>query len=106
MNTPKFSVRQVTAIITDAAERCGYSKIGVERNPHEVSVQFSDNYIYGESLNIGTHNFSFNRSLFYNEFDGEELNTISEEQWFSEVDRYFWTVCGVHLDMTAADKEW
>lgn len=104
MTTPKFSVRQITAIITDAAERCDYSKIGVDRNPHSISVRFSDNYIYGDDMKIGTHDFSFDRSLFYCEYDGNDLKQISEDDWFKEVDRYFWTVCGVHLDITAAER--
>ena len=101
----KFTVRQVTDIITDAAERCDYNKIGIDRNPHSISIRFSDYYICGEDMNIGTHDFSFDRSLFYNEYDGNNLKRISEDDWFREVDRYFWTVCGVHLDINAANRQ-
>lgn len=101
MNAPKLSVRQVTNMLTDAAERCSWKNIGFERTPKSIDIRFSDNYM-DEPANIGTHSFSYN-TWWYNEYDGNDLKQISEDEWLEKVDRYLWTLCGVHLDKTKAE---
>lgn len=98
-----YTLQQTINIIMDAAERCGWKNFGLERDPREVSIRFHDAFIDGES-NIGNHSFSANKWHHYY-YDGKELSEISEEMFFEGVDKYLWTVCGIHLDMNAAENK-
>lgn len=98
-----YTLQQTTNILMDAVERCNWENVGFERSPQEVAIRFSDNFIDDES-HIGWNAFSATKFNYYY-YDGKELNELREELFFEGIDKYLWMVCGIHLDMNAADRE-
>lgn len=99
-----MTVRQITNILSNAAERCNWKNIGFEREPRSVEVHFGKNYMLDEDETVECHSFYANKWLFLEYFDGK-AHEVSEEDWFKGVERYFWNICGVHLDMTATENK-
>ena len=94
---------EVAEILTDAAIRCDWRNIGFDRTPYHVAVFFGAAFMPGDE-DIKYHKFGLDFNG-YNEYFDDEIHYISEDEWFKEVDRYFWTICGVHLDINAANRQ-
>ena len=103
-----YSVKQITNILMDAAERCNWKNLGFSREPFSVSVTFGDSFMplrSDEKVGFSYHSYSAN-AWCYRYFDGKDAVDIKDqEEWLKEVDRNFWTICGVHLDMNAAENK-
>ena len=102
-----YTLKQATNILVKAAERADYQHIGFTRSPIEVSIQFHEAYLDDrpELKPFTARTFSFTRNGCY-EYKGElcALTEIDEKTFFDKVDYYLNQVCGIHLEMTDADK--
>ena len=103
------TLKQATNILAKAAERAEYQHIGFSRSPIEVSIQFHEAYLGDkpELKPFTTRTFSASRIGCYYEYDGDthKLTEIDEKTFFDRVEYYLNLVCGVHIEMTAADKD-
>ena len=102
-----YSVKQIAEILTDAAERCNWQYIGINREPNEARALFAGVFLPADKkddLGFDYHSFSATSWCYYF-CDGKVLHELTEEEWFKAVDEHFWKICGVHLDMNSAENK-
>ena len=100
----KYTFTQVSDIIKNAVIRANWKNFGVSVSRFDVSVVFSDLLIENAELKKkGTfykrYTCSFDpRGSRYSVYDDDTgTSTVTENDWFTELDNYFYTICGIHL---------
>lgn len=111
-----YTYEQVAEIVTDAAIKADWKHIQFTRSKHEISI------VFGKCLMLDGFNdcdyFYINFSCTA-EYDGARFtmwtdegddihaelkkHVVTEDEWFTEVEKYFSEICGIHLK-TAEEK--
>jgi hypothetical protein len=95
-----YTLEQVKEILTDAAIRADWKNISFRRSKFEIEV------IFGSCLMDGKTDGEFYKSYTctmygeknsYTLWENGTFTEISEDEWFAQVKKYFWTICGTHL---------
>jgi len=101
----KINFKKVSDIITDAAIKANFKQISFLRNRQEVAVVFS-NLFLDDSAERQKDEFYVKftceldyRGSRYSKWDDRKTTYITEDEWFAELDGYFYSICGIHLNI-------
>lgn len=101
-----YTFEQVAEIITDAAIKADWKNVSFSRDRMFVSVLFS-NLVLEDAIARQKTDFyikytcetDYNRGARYSKWNDSDSKTtdMTEDEWFTEVEKYFSEICGVQL---------
>ena len=95
-----YTLEQVKEILTDAAIRADWKNISFRRAKFETEITFGNCFM--EDKTDGEFYKSYTCTVYcsknsYKLWENGAFTEISEDEWFAQVEKYFWTICGTHL---------
>lgn len=95
-----YTLEQVKEILTDAAIRADWKNISFHRSKLEIEIIFGNCLMDGKT--DGEFYKSYTCTMYgtknsYTLWENGAFTEISEDEWFAQVEKYFWTICGTHL---------
>ena len=95
-----YNFKQVSEIITDAVIRANWNNVSFRRAKFEIEITFGNCFM--EDKTDGEFYKSYTCTVYgsnnsYKLWENGAFTEISEDEWFTQVEKYFWTICGTHL---------
>lgn len=95
-----YNFKQVSEIITDAAIRADWKNISFRRATFKIEITFGSCFMEDETDEEFYKNYTctaYGSKVSYSLWENGVFRVISEDEWFAQVEKYFWTICGTHL---------
>lgn len=96
-----YTLEQVKEILTDAAIRANWNNFLFRRARYEVEVIFGNCFIENGNADGDFYKSytctTYGKNVCYKIWENGMTTEITEGEWFAQVEKYFWTICGTHL---------
>ena len=98
-----YNFKQASEIITDAVIRADWKNVSFARDRMLVSVIFSNLFLEDSRARCESDFYikytceTECGGARYSKWNDSKTTDMTEAEWFAEVEKYFWTICGTHL---------
>ena len=95
-----MNIEQIKEIITAAAIKADFKYVSFSRNRYGVDVAFGSCYMDDDNGNYFYITFSVVGDKYGNAYkiwENKKMREVTEDEWFSGVEKYFFNICGVQI---------
>ena len=95
-----YTLEQVKEILTDAAIRADWKNILFSRSTFEIGITFGSCFMEDKTDGEFYKNYIctvYGSKNSYKLWENGAFTELSENEWFAQVEKHFWTICGTHL---------
>lgn len=100
-----YNFKQVSEIITDAVIRADWKNVSFTRDRMVVSVIFSNLFLEDSGAKDESDFYikyaceTDCSGARYSKWNDNKTTDMTEAEWFTEVEKYFNDICGIHLNI-------